>query len=188
MRHSLGIYGALLGLAVVLGSSSAVQAGPVLGGQVYTSGGNISVEILGGSAGHFSKIYLDNSGVPGGSLVGNNQTMLGHVEAISGLTPHQELIFRIDNTTSGQTFFIGPASRNGDNFIHATVDWDFVPGKALIEFEDLLNGGDQDYNDIRFLVSGKLSPTPNPEPVSMAIWGLGASGAWFIARRKRLAI
>lgn len=54
----------------------------------------------------------------------------------------------------------GPASRNTDNFIHAAISLKNSTGthhKYLVSFEDMAGGGDRDYNDVEFFVSGDVS-------------------------------
>jgi hypothetical protein len=69
-----------------------------------------------------------------------------------------ELIF--SSTANGRTYYTGPASRNPDNFIHAAISLKNSTGthhKYLVTFEDYWGGGDEDYNDLEFYVSGDVS-------------------------------
>lgn len=74
-----------------------------------------------------------------------------------------ELIFT-DIAYSGSnyvgTWKTGPASVNTDKFLHATITLKNNSGthhKYLVSFEDSKNGGDKDYNDVEFYVSGALT-------------------------------
>lgn len=74
-----------------------------------------------------------------------------------------ELIFT-DIAYSGSkyigTWKTGPASVNSDKFLHATITLKNAAGthhKYLVSFEDSNGGGDRDYNDVEFYVSGALN-------------------------------
>lgn len=75
----------------------------------------------------------------------------------------QELIFT--DTANGQTYYTGPASRNPDGFTHAAISLKNLTGgtyhKYLVTFEDFWQGGDKDYNDLEFYVSGNVSTQCN---------------------------
>jgi hypothetical protein len=72
---------------------------------------------------------------------------------------------------------IGPASRNPDGIAHAEVT-ETGERTFLVGFEDVLGGGDRDYDDNIFQFTGNLAPklppladdhtltkpTPNPKP------------------------
>lgn len=81
------------------------------------------------------------------------------------------------------TYFTGPASRNKDNRFHLVVTdlgggtWQFRGG-----WEDKFNGGDEDYNDVIFEISGV---TVTPEPVSMALMATGLAGLAGVGARRR---
>lgn len=81
------------------------------------------------------------------------------------------LVFGIAVLNTGRTFFSGPASTNVDGVAHALIDW--LPGDlALVGFEDLMHGGDKDYNDLIFRVANVGSALVR-EPPAIAIVGLG---------------
>src|SRR5207249_4385017 len=66
-----------------------------------------------------------------------------------------ELVFGIFVRDTEKTYKMGPASRNPDNFVHAKVEF-LTPTSARVRFEDLDGGGDQNYNDAVFTVSGGI--------------------------------
>lgn len=68
-----------------------------------------------------------------------------------------ELIF--SDTANGKTYFTGPASRNPDKLAHAAITFknSGFHHRYLVSFEDFWNGGDKDYNDLEFYLSGNLS-------------------------------
>ncbi len=59
---------------------------------------------------------------------------------------------------------------------------DFV----ILAFEDILGGGDKDYNDVVFAVRGVTVAAPSPEPVPepAAIVGLLGAGVMLVLRRR----
>lgn len=100
-------------------------------------------------------------------------------------------------TTGEDHTFFSDTSLNKDGYDHLVVfqgnDRDRVqlPGapegfwtdnEFIFAWEDLFNGGDQDYNDMVFMVE---SIHPTPEPGTMALLGLGLIGLG-VASRKRM--
>lgn len=78
-----------------------------------------------------------------------------------------ELIFRL-TTPEGDTFYNGPGSRNPDGVIHAAIS-QLGPERWRLGWEDILGGGDLDYNDCEMIVTGAvtgLSQPPTPTPTA----------------------
>jgi hypothetical protein len=74
----------------------------------------------------------------------------------------EELVFAI--AVVGQplsTFKMGPGTRNPDGLAHAVVR-QTGERRYDVGFEDLLNGGDRDYDDNTFRFSGGLAPNRSP--------------------------
>ena len=78
----------------------------------------------------------------------------------------EELVFAI--FVEGHTFKMGPAERNPDGLAHAVVK---PAGERRYDvgFEDLLNGGDRDYDDNTFRFSGGLAPNRSPVAEDQAL-------------------
>ena len=71
-----------------------------------------------------------------------------------------------------------------DHMVTYMVDND--PTHFLVAFEDLLHGGDQDFNDLVIEVRYLLDGPDIPEPMSAALLGFGLTGlAWM--RRRQMA-
>ena len=63
-----------------------------------------------------------------------------------GLNLEDEFILGIHVMNTGNDFFMGGGYDNPDGIVHASVN--YGPNQtAVIGFEDLLGGGDRDYND-----------------------------------------
>lgn len=96
-----------------------------------------------------------------------------------------EIDFRLD-TSAGDSFFNNVAL-NPDGVDHVIAFFDYYNGRALVGFEDLLGGGDYDYDDIVFLVSNVQANPRNavPEPASLALLLAGGLGLLSPAFRRR---
>nr|WP_319539220.1 DUF4114 domain-containing protein [uncultured Methanospirillum sp.] len=65
-----------------------------------------------------------------------------------------------DGSTYKGTYYTGSASRNPDDYVHAAITLKNETGthfKYLVSFEDASGGGDNDFNDVEFYVSGGVS-------------------------------
>lgn len=81
------------------------------------------------------------------------------------------------------TYFSGPMARNKDSKFHLLVT-DLGGGTYQFSggWEDTENGGDEDFNDVMFEISGV---TVTPEPVSMTLMATGLAGLAGVAGRRR---
>jgi hypothetical protein len=156
------------------------QAAPILGGQLFYTGGTVTVESLPVTSGFVSELGLYDAGFnrllnimndePAGVVVTFDPAALGI--AVGG-----ELIFGIRIVPNGPEYFMGPGSRNPDTIMHAQVD-NLGGGIYEVGFEDIFGGGDQDYDDNRFSFTGGVVA---PEPATLALLGLGVLA---VARRR----
>ncbi len=133
-------------------------AEPILGGQLYSTGGTIQIEVLPATAGLTSELFLLEP-EPEVFIATNRQ--VGTVVEIGPYPVGAELIFGI--RVRGNEFRIGPADRNPDGLIHAQVDF-IDDDTAIVGFEDLFGGGDRDYDDNVFRFTGGVAPEPPPDP------------------------
>lgn len=195
-RSALGV------VLVGVYASGTAQAVPVLGGMVNWAGGPVTVEIMGNDAAFVSELQLYASSnlltpispacVPGISATGIalGAPPSGPFDITCMISPNfsigDELVFAIlvTSTPPGPAgagpFFMGPASRNPDGVIHAATD-NLGGGVFEVGFEDILGGGDMDYNDLIFRFTGVV---PASEPGVLALAGLGLLGLG-LSRRKR---
>lgn len=182
----------LAAAAGLLAFTGAASAAPVLGAQLYWNGGDVTVEVQGSTAGYLSELRLYYSATsyfiaynaPNGNPIGTTVT-LSDALLDSFIDVGDEMVFGIRVTNTNDVFKMGPGSRNADGLIHAAVDATARAGWLRVGFEDLLGGGDRDYDDNVFDFRGGLRSSV-PEPGTLALIGVAllAAGA---ARRKARA-
>jgi len=118
------------------------QCVPGFGGQYFSDGRDVKVTILPFEADFTDEIRLI---YPVNRTIGTNRDV-GRVVDLGSFRFGTELIFAIYVVDTGQTFRIGPSSRNPDRIVHARVEC-LGDGKAKVFFEDNLGGGDRDFDD-----------------------------------------
>jgi hypothetical protein len=151
------------GLALTIGG--VCHAG--LGDPIYVAeDGNVMVQFLGYEAAYTNTLWL-HSPVLSGPIFVNKTTPVGSIFDLGPFPAGTPLVFDIFVHNTGHTYYTGDASANPDNVIHALVDF-LCNYLANVGFEDLWNGGDRDYNDLRFSVSN-VSATQVPEPSTYAL-------------------
>jgi len=92
------------------------------------------------------------------------------------------LVFRM-NSNGSENWFTGPASSNDDAFAHAFIT-ELGDNVVQVAFEDLRDGGDQNFDDLVFTVSNAraVAAVPEPETYALMLAGL-ALVAWGGRRR-----
>lgn len=145
---------------ITLGTFSVAQAA-TLGGRLFATGGNIQVQTLSSEAKWNSELRLYS---PRSQYIGTNRDV-GSVINLGRFSAGQELIFGIYVPKTGNTFVMGPGSRNADRLPHAVVNF-LAPGVAVVGFEHAW-GAIDDYNDHNFLVRGAISATQPSVPPTL---------------------
>jgi hypothetical protein len=126
-----------------------------LGGQLFSTNGVARVTRLPGTADFTDDLrlsYGDNT-IP----IATAQE-IGKTTILPKIAFKQELIFGIFVRNTGQTFHMGPGSRNPDGLAHVIVQC-LGEGRAKVSFEDNLGGGDRDYDDVQFEIRTSNSET-----------------------------
>lgn len=161
-------FGIFLSTAAVLSLSSTDAAAqvvtpcfdvtaPVLGtegAQIFVADdANVHVKYCGGSAGFTSDVFIapDTTTV----LATGHITPDGTTVDLGARAQGSELEFILFVRDTGQTYHMGPASRNADNTAHArvlTLPIDALVTEYAVGFEDIYGGGDLDFNDFTFIV------------------------------------
>jgi hypothetical protein len=154
-----GVHAALITVAVALVPAAPAEAQVVIGGQLFATGGTVDVVVQPGTAGFTSQLFLL---YPDGTRrnVALNTEVGKHV-TVGPFPAGKELVFGSTVLNGGQTFFMGPASRNPDGVAHDEVTETGVR-TFLVGFEDMFGGGDRDYDDNVFQFTGNLAPTRPP--------------------------
>lgn len=171
---------------------------------IVATGGDVIVTFGNSDAGYTSKLFL------GTTEIMSNRVQVGTTFNLGSFAAGTSLDFRIEVQNTGHSFYMGTGAANIDGFVHAKVN-DLV-GSTQVGWEDLLNGGDQDYNDLVFTFSNTMECEgdeckdvltditesgdgydgnqkkliANPEPSTMILFGSGllGLGAWRL-RKKR---
>ena len=159
-------------ITIGLGIPLTATAFPVLyDGRFYYTGGDVTIDVL-----HYDSVYdeslqlrsaLGTFDVANGSQVGTHMTLTAQQLADMGIGVGDELQFSLNVRSTGQNFALGSGDLNADGLSHAYIR----PGsgnKYFVGFEDLLGGGDRDYNDTIFRFSGGLSTARAEDVVRVA--------------------
>jgi len=172
----------ILAVLVVFALVSTVGAVPI----TFDKSCEVTVTYLGGDAG-FSNYFGWVSGTPPSGTL--HQLGQGHVTPTGSIFPigvraaNENNILYI-KTDENNVFYSDPKTANPDGIEHVQVV-PIDPNAYILKcgFEDLLNGGDRDFNDIYLQVSCDPiinPPPPVPEfptmafPVALIIGMLGA--------------
>lgn len=197
MASSAIITGAMLASSAVVAHAQPTSAG------FFGNGGNVSVKYYFSDAGYNSqlryKIGTFNALDPVSAytlLFTNNvpASVVGTQVDLGIVAPGQEVIFMLNNLSTGQQFFTGALARNPLGEFHVSL---LNPASGLpstyggnysirFGFEDItpLASSDRDYNDIQFEIAN-LVQTVAPEPSAVALMAAGLMALGVAARRRR---
>jgi hypothetical protein len=140
----------LLGFAGV----ATTQADPILGGQIFATGGSVYATFTGSDAGYDNLLFFATTS--SGTIFEGHATVVGTTVYLGDFAAGTELEFGLNNQ-QGNIWYTGSGSRNTDGLAHALVDGS-TPGIVSVGFEDLNGGGDKDYNDLEFTVRNATVP------------------------------
>jgi hypothetical protein len=181
---------------------------PILGANVVVANtGNVTLTYLGYSSSNIpDSLYLETPNNGLGVLFNSQTTLVGTTFNLGTFTQGTELVFRLyaaDTTTTTTTtpgpggttittttttptprnYYTGPASGNPDGVAHAIVDDQYALNTTYVGFEDIFDGGDLDYDDLKFSFTNTRSETL-PEPATLLLFGTGL-GTLALTRRLR---
>lgn len=169
--------------AALMGTTSDAAESQTL----YAWSPTVVVEFVSFSAAYTNDLYFFPSfGGTGQYILTNNTATPGSSYLVTNsATINQELIFGIYVHNTNQWYYTGDPNRNSDGVLHADVS-DIGGGsyQVRVGFEDLPNGGDKDYNDLIFDVSGARTHV-TPEPISMVLLGSGLFGVGGVGALRR---
>ncbi|HOP16442.1 MAG: DUF4114 domain-containing protein [Chromatiaceae bacterium] len=177
-------------IAMALCLARPVTAGslldvPIAGGRMLVANtGYVTATFLGSDAGYFNTLFLD--GEAADVRLFDKHSEVGTTINLGTFTAGTELVFRLDVRNTGNRFFTGDAARNVDGIAHAlaVTTLEQQTYVTTVGFEDLLNGGDLDYNDFTFVLHNVIDPPAVPSPSALALLGLGIGLlGWSLHRR-----
>lgn len=149
--------------ALTITTTASAQAPAGLGGQLYSLGGEVTIDPLPATAGLRSELWIVSPEVR--FIAYNERTGTSDpVQDPVTIGPYPagaELVFEIRVPNQGD-FRTGPGSRNPDGIPHAVVTPEGA-NSFVVGFEDLRGGGDRDYDDNMFRFSGSLAPVVPPD-------------------------
>jgi hypothetical protein len=190
-----------LGLLLTL---PAVAFPTLFGGQLYYTGGDVTVDVLYRNTvfGQVLQLWSGSTAfdIADGSKTGTSVTLTEAQLAGMGIGVGDELRFGIHVLNTKQSFLVGPGSRNADGIDHAYVR--MGRSSVTVGFEDLYGGGDRDYNDTIYRITGAtMSPrlvggpsaapsgersrsVSEPTAVALILSGMGLLGYASYRRRR----
>ena len=167
-----------LGLAGLLASPAALAG---LGDPAIAGGGEIVATFESASA-SFDSMIVTINGIPV-PLFLNHATAHGTTASVGTFAAGTVLDFGLQVINTGNVFHTGPAAGNPDGLAHAVVTYNYLtPGNTRVAFEDILGGGDKDYNDFVFTFK---SVTAVPEPQTYVLMLAGLMAVARLARRRK---
>lgn len=186
--------GIVAALAIFLGAFCA-RAGIIgsitpTASELVATGGEVVIYFAGQTAGFDSTLSLI-APTSVGPFFPNHATAVGTALSLGTFNAGDVLRFRMDVVNTGNQFFTGPGSGNPDGLVHVAhagwqADATINVNGVLVGFEDLLGGGDLDFNDNTFVFTNVASPTLVPEPSTLIGVCAGLAAA-LMARRRSTA-
>lgn len=172
----------LMAAVALTATLAAPQAHAGLGDMLFAMGGNIDLRFEGSDA-LFSSVVSVN-GSP--EIFPNHTTPVGTTVDLGSFTEGTPLDVVLHVLTTGDRFHSGPGDLNSDGLPHALVSVG-ENGRTFVSFEDLVGGGDRDFNDHMFSLNNVRAVPAIPEPSTYALLLAGLGVVGFIGRQRRRA-
>lgn len=145
-------------------------------------------QLLFSADGQAPKMLIENASLKGsgGSLEAGQGYILSDFEGLPGMAQFEFLIASNGYNKSNPTLLGADPTKNSDGLEHVTAFGytDEATGDyyTFIGFEDIIGGGDRDFNDVVLVAKGLTNPDADvPEPMSalgvLAVGAIAAGGA-----------
>lgn len=170
----------LLASAALAAAMAAPQAHAALGDMLVAVGGRIDIRFEGSDALFNSVVSVNGSP----EIFPNHTTPVGTTVDLGTFSAGTPIDVVLNVLTTGNLFHTGPGSLNPDGQPHALVTTG-ENGRTFVSFEDLVGGGDRDFNDHMFSLSNVAAVTAVPEPSTVAMLAAGLGVLGFLSRRRR---
>ncbi len=165
---------------------------PILGGALLVvEDGHVQAQFLGSDAGYFNTLYLGTSSDWGTGTIFDKNSRINSIVDLGYFEAGTELLFQLYVSNTGLSFFSGDPTRNWDKLPHAEAITSAFGATyiTLVGFEDLLGGGDRDYDDFMFSLTNVIDPpqaeaVPAPPVLFLLVTGLAGL---LVARRQKQA-
>jgi hypothetical protein len=161
-------------------AAAAPQAQAALGDLLFAAGGNINIRFEGSDALFSSAVSVNGSP----EIFPNHSTPIGTTMDLGAFSAGTPIDVVLHVLTTNNFFHTGPGSLNIDGLPHALVTVG-ANGRTFVSFEDLVGGGDRDFNDHMFSLNNVRTVAAIPEPSVYAMMAAGLGVLGFLGRRRR---